>query len=160
MQTVLPLLLVLLLLAVFQPVDLHGLGGPGLPHISRAVGQSHGCESNNLPNKVHGHSARHLPIPSPWGPPGIPGRFVGWGFSLQGADRSMEAGAGQGPGQWDRGRLRTRSLANALYSCVSAAARREQLCPHLACAPGKAFLSPGLRFSGDERPNAGVRGLL
>lgn len=44
----LPLLLPLLLLPVLQPVDLHGLGGPGVPRTSQAVRQSHGYESNNL----------------------------------------------------------------------------------------------------------------
>lgn len=51
MQAVLPLLLLLLLLAAFHPVDLHGLRGLGLPHISSAVGQSHGCENDNLPSQ-------------------------------------------------------------------------------------------------------------
>lgn len=42
MQVVLPLLLVLFLLVVLQPVDLHCLGGLGFPHISGDVWQSHG----------------------------------------------------------------------------------------------------------------------
>lgn len=66
MQTVLPLLLLLLLLAVFQPVDLHYLGGLGLPTMSRAVGQSHGCESDDLPSQgaclLHEASARPFPM--------------------------------------------------------------------------------------------------
>lgn len=101
MQVVLPLLLVRLLLAVLQPVDdLRGLGGPGLPHISGAVGQSHGCESNNLRSQGarshHQASAHSCPMWSsqhPWG-----AWFVGWAFMLQWAERGMEAGAGQGPG--------------------------------------------------------------
>lgn len=94
MQAVLPLLLVLLLLAVFQPVDLHGLGGPGLPHISRAVGQSHGCESNNLPGGAHGHSTRHLPIPSPRGP-GHPWEVCGVGVLAPGGRQQGDQGGGR-----------------------------------------------------------------
>lgn len=48
MKAVLPLLFLLLLLPVLQPVDLHGLGGLGLPSTSRTVRQSHGCKHNNL----------------------------------------------------------------------------------------------------------------
>lgn len=68
MQAVLPLLLLLLLLAAFQSVDLHGLGGPGLPHISRVVRQSHGCKSDNLPSQgvwsLHRASAHPFPMQS------------------------------------------------------------------------------------------------
>lgn len=85
-QAVLPLLPLLLLLAAFHPVDLHGLGGLGLPHISRAVGQSHGCENNNLP------SQGCRVTPPGVGPASRGGLWVaGWGFSLQWADRGMEA---------------------------------------------------------------------
>lgn len=90
-QAVLPLLLLLLLLAVFQPVDLHGLAGLGLPCISRAVRQSHGCRNNDLPSQgymvtslVHPFTmwSQHL-----WEVCGV----RRWGFSLQWADRGMEA---------------------------------------------------------------------
>ena len=96
---VLPLLLVRLLLAVLQPVDdLHGLGGPGLPHISGAVGQSHGCESNNLwsqgARSHHQASARPFPMWSsqhPWGGGGL------WGgrSCSSGQSRAWRPGRGR-----------------------------------------------------------------
>lgn len=89
MQAMLALLLLLLLPAVLQPVDLHGLGGPGLPPTSRAVRQSHGCESDNLPSQMHSQSTRCLPIPPHVVLPASLGGLWGWGFSLQWADRGQ-----------------------------------------------------------------------
>lgn len=68
LQAVLPLLLLLLLPAMLPPVHLHGLRAPGLPHTSRAVRQSHGCESKNLQSRgarlLHLVSTRPLPVAS------------------------------------------------------------------------------------------------
>ena len=68
LQAVLPLLLLLLLPTMLPPVHLHGLGGPGLPDTSRAVRQSHGCESDNLQSRsawlLHLVSTRPLPVGS------------------------------------------------------------------------------------------------
>lgn len=85
MQAVLPLLLLLLLLAAFQSVDLHGLGGLGVPHISRAVGQSHGCKSDKLPSHGAWSLDRVSAHPFPMQFQHLEG-LLGWGFSLQRAD--------------------------------------------------------------------------
>lgn len=102
MQTVLPLLLLLLLLAPLQPVDLHGLGAPGPPHVSRVVGQSHGCEMTTCRAKV----ARSLHGVGPSLPHAVPAPLGGlW------ADRGMEAREGEGLARGDRGGLCALSLA-------------------------------------------------
>lgn len=111
MQAVLPLLLLLLLLAVFQPVDLHGLARLGLPCISQAVRQRHGCRDNHLPSQGYTVPSSVHPFPERsqhlWEVCGL----RRWGFSLQWADRGMEAWEGEGPAQGDRGGLRALSLA-------------------------------------------------
>ena len=76
----LPLLLLLLLPAVLPPVHLHGLGGPGLPRTSRAVRQSHGCESDNLQSRgvplLHQVPTRPFPV----GPASISPEVCWWGL--------------------------------------------------------------------------------
>lgn len=99
LQAVLPLLLLLLLPTMLPPVHLHGLGGPGLPHTSRAVRQSHGCESDNLQSR----SAQLLHLvstcPFPLGSTSISPQvcwWQGWGVSLYGGqagDLKMQQGA-------------------------------------------------------------------
>lgn len=109
MQAVLPLLLLLLLLAVFQSVDLHGLGGPGLPHISRAVGQSHDCKNDELPSQGAWSLHRGLPIPSPCSPSIW---RVSWvGGSLSSGQMGTEACEGEGAAQADRAGLHSLSQA-------------------------------------------------
>lgn len=134
-------------------------GGRGSPTFPGLWGRVMAARATTCQAEVHGHSTRHLATPAPCGPPGIPGRLVGCGFSLQGADGSMEAGdsrvladgteAGLALGAW----LTHHSLHPA---AASAAPHREQLCPHLARHLGKALPSLGLRFSGDERANTVV----
>lgn len=126
-------------------------GGRGSPTFPGLWGRVMASRATTCQAKVHGHTTKHLRLPSPWGPPSIPGRFVGWGFSLHRAERGVEAGAEQGPGQWGRGSLCTLSL-----SWASTAPRREQplaLGLSLAHDLGKALPSLGLSFSVDEQFN-------
>lgn len=83
MQAVLPLLLLFLLPSVLQPVNLHGLGVLGLPPTSRVVGQSHGCEIDNLQGRGT-HSGSISPGLSHFlrTPPHVSGMVWGEGFSL------------------------------------------------------------------------------
>lgn len=77
MQALLSLLLPLLLLPMFQLVDLHDLGLPGLPHAAGAMGQSHGCDSDNLPRprcKVNPVGVYCPLLPAP---PHVCGRLLG-----------------------------------------------------------------------------------
>lgn len=146
MQAVLPLLLLLFLLAVLQPVHLHGLGGPGLPHTSRAVRQSHGCESDNLPNQG---AQSTPPVPSPCGPPASLG-----GLLVRG---SLSRGQTEAQARWGEGDLPQVTEASFKFSAWLVC---EQAEPHAGEQPWLPatpcpWPSTQLPFSGLSFPDAG-----
>lgn len=128
LQAVLPLFLLLLLPAVLPQVHLHGLGGPGLPHTSRAVRQSHGCESGNLQSRsarlFHQVSTRPFPV----GPASISPEVCWWGgWSLSGGQ------AGYLKTQW--GGPAPAQVTEAGFKLSAWLARHPMGCPSLRSRP-------------------------